>query len=205
MKFYISAANYRHEIEQYELDNLYDENILYMDRYNFTGDINIYASKDFDEDIQDIGLIQATFLDEKMISDEDAGSLARIADAIDVDISRAFEYLIHSDIYKALLCAEHNQLPLHSCYISHFWISPDYRSQGLGTHLLENLDRIYQHMFNTYINCMVVYPKPSSKKEGWKDAEEEIQARKRMIRFFKINGFIALGDSGFYARNYASD
>lgn len=150
---------------------------------------------------QAIGFIRATFLDEELIADEDAGSLAEIADLIDGDITGAFEQLEQDKAYSQSL----SFLPLHSCYISTFFIEPEYRGHGLGTHLLKNLDRIYRHMFNIYINYIVVYPNPYPQEGEWKNEEEKIKATKRMSRFFEKNKFFPLGNSGFYATNYLNE
>jgi len=202
MKFMLNATNSRYEFEEYDPEDSYDENLLGVDRYSFTGGIYIHASDDCDEEMRQIGSIQATFLDEKLISNEQAGPLARIADGIDEDSSKAFLYLEKSSAFHRSCSGGVQSLPFHSCYISTFYIDPVYRSQGLGTHLLKDLSRIYLHLFNVYINCVVVYSKPFCPKEGWRDQNEETYARKRMCEFFEKNGFEKIGDSGFYARNY---
>ena len=204
MKFKISAENSRHDAELYELDILYDENIIGTERYSFDGDVYLHVSDDSEEKIEQIGLIRTTFLDEEMISNECSGSLAENADAIDEDISKAFRFLEQSSVFAQPHKPSRSMLPLHSCYISTFMINTEYRNQGLGTHLVNNLSRIYHHLFNVYVNCVIVYPKPFVPKEC-RDEKIQSQAKEQMIKFFEKNGFVALGDSGFYARNYISE
>lgn len=204
MDYILSATNSRHEIENYELDS-FDENILGIDRYSFDGSIILHLSDDFEVKSRQIGLVRATFFDEYMICRENAGSLAKIADMIDPDTSKAFRALLRSDVHRSQRSPGYRLPPLHSCYISTFWVDPEYRMQGIGTHLLDNLYYIFQHMFSVYINCMVVYPNPATPKGGWKSEFEKTQERERLSWFFEKNEFKALGDSGFYVRCYVSE
>ena len=202
MKFKISATNSRHEIDDYELDSFYDENLLGVDRYSFIGGLYLHITDDYGENIKKIGSLQTTFLDEELISNETTGSLARIADSIDEETSRAFGHLEKSNIFHRPCQGGIQLLPFHSCYIATFYIDSEYRSKGLGSHLLNNLSRIYLHMFNIYVNCVIVYPKPSRPKTGWGHKDEELERRKQMCEFFEKNGFEEIGGSGFYVRNY---
>lgn len=206
MEYYIGASNNRHDeqIQEYDLDYSFDENILGLYRYTFDGTIFVYASKDYYDERHSIGVIRATFLDEELISNDET-TVMRVADAIDIDVSNAFRNLVPHELYKKRFDFGYSMLPPHSCYISTFYIDPEYRGQGLGSHLIEDLNRIYLHMFNTYIRCMVTYPKPNPPEGGWKNEKEKVQAKERLARFFENHGFSALEDSGFYARNYAME
>ena len=199
MKLFLRADNLWHEFNIYDiyefgapLNETLDED--FEQKYTFKG--GVYLN---DENENRVAAVEGLFIDEDMIEYNMEKSMSEIANLINEDVSKAFYYLEKSEIFNSSKSV--NQIfPMHSCYIERFYVKPEYRGKGIGTQLLGELDKICFYMLNTHIHCFVTYPSPYKPDGGWKDDEERIAARQRMIHFFEKDGYVNLNDTGFYAK-----
>lgn len=87
-----------------------------------------------------------------------------------------------------------------------YYIIPQYRNKGIGSYLLNNLDKILNYFLNVNIKCFIIYPNPQVPiNKEWKDIEDKkSEMKKLMEKIIKNAGYKQINKSGYYAINYFS-
>lgn len=118
-----------------------------------------------------------------------------IADRYDQEIYEATEELVNSKIYKD------NDFPGDLLYIARFYVFPEYRKNGIGTFLINNLIKMVEHFDNAEIQFAWAFISPHSytSENKWVELKDNREMTKIMEQLFKKAGYSKIGKRKYYA------
>ncbi len=100
-----------------------------------------------------------------------------------------------------------NYFPAMNCYISTFWVAPEFRKRGIGKYLLRNLEEILEYYTNVQIQAIGIYPRPmavvveNNKYKKEKLENEDCEMQQLMIKLLKSFDYRQIKDSNHYVKD----
>lgn len=171
-------------------------------KYSFNFVMNVFEVDECYEPKNKVAKIEGYIFDEEKC-DEDGIDIVEAADMLYQEIYEAMFALYNSKIYNKEKTDDLNYyFPPYQCYLSRFYVFPEYRKKGLGKYLLVNLSDILDEIFNIGIGFIIAFINPLTldgvKWTEYKDKNNEM--RDYMRQFFINNGYNKHGRSKYYIK-----
>lgn len=169
-----------------EFKNYFSSSISELDKYFFNFTISVlYNTKK-------VAIIEGTIFDNNLI-ENDGEIIDDIADSIDGDVAGAIAML-----YNESDCFVFGEV----CYLDRFYVFPNFRQNGIGSYLLNNMQSVLKFLLNANINSFTTFINPHNYVDKkWICIEDNDDGMKEiMVRFYKKYGFNQICDSGYYAK-----
>jgi len=143
-----------------------------------------------------IALIEGRILHAADITNN-GDNVVSIADRYDQEIYEATEELVNSKIYKD------NDFPGDLLYIARFYVFPEYRKNGIGTFLINNLIKMVEYFDSVEIQFAWAFISPHSytSENKWVELKDNKEMTKVMEKLFKKAGYSKIGKRKYYALN----
>lgn len=171
--------------------NIYDEKQWSLEFY-----IRVIA----EEKEQEVAVIKGILFDENKL-EESGLDIVEAADYIAQDEYDAAYWLSEFEGYKGIEGDdEWIWKGSYSGYIATFYVYEEYRNKGIAKYLFSNIHKLLKYSLNINLRCISIYPQPQNP-EGWNNISDDDMMR-NMIQVIERNGFIKIGNEGYYARTY---
>ncbi len=132
-------------------------------------------------------------------------------EAYDINIIDSAD-TISSDAYNAIVTLKNNNFLLAEvdigcrpliCYLSRFYIYPNYRNNGIATYIHENLQEIFEYVTSDLTSIFIILPCPQepTSDERWQNVKDDIMFEK-MVSLLNKHEFKPIGKEGFYYKSY---
>ena len=206
MEFIIKTMNCRQEDHDLHIEVPFANFIVGINE--FTGSILL-----MDDNGKNIAFMQGLFFNENKLCYVTDG-IVEAADCYSLDAFKAIDKLVKSKPYKQrqVKPAEYGQ---HTLYIERFYVYPEFRNQGYGNWLLQNLDDLVEYYFNVslyFAVTMLVPQEPIGSDDthkdidyfDWKDNDAP-EMNELLKKTFVDAGFKRLGRSDIYALEFSKE
>ena len=181
-----------------------------LEYFDFTESVenNIYEEKEwslnflirvFVEEGQEVAIIKGTLFDENKL--EECGlDIVEAADYIAQDENSASYWLSQFEGYRDDGGDEWIWEDSYSGYIATFYVYEEYRHKGIAKYLFSNIHKLLKYSLNISVRCLCIYPQPQNP-VTWKNISDD-EMMKTIIQVIERNGFVKIGNEGFYAKSY---
>lgn len=166
-----------------DLDRTLIDNLSSEEQYSFFFSINLYDAK------KKVAEIKGSAYNEDINQDSEF-DLAFMADDLHPDAGNAIYSLLDSKMYHKKNCKIVGDTT-YICYLSTFYVYPQYRKRGIAKYLFNNLNDIMKYMLNFNARYYVIIPKPQiPTEEKWIDnPDEDGKMKELMVHVIERAGF----------------
>ena len=173
----------------------YCENFDPVDKYftNFT--VEVFAAGDCRSNIGTIGFLKGTSIESEMCIEEEFGFL-ELCDMASGELLRMAEAIIDADgCVDERICPPDRNI----MYIDKIYIEENCRSFGVGRYLLDNVNDIFNRVFNYRHYVCIVKPFPQIKRGNYVEDLKEATSKQheRLNNFYKRAGYQEVDNTGF--------
>lgn len=191
------SLSFRAYIVRPELEYVREDIVTHIDGMDFDSQyikdffMNIYVTNPDEEEKMQIGSIKGRFFT-LMDFTRFRITLSDVADCRGWDFEAMASAIVGKDgNIKPEIADEDDTI----VYIEDFYINKQFRSCGIGSYIIDNLEDILYYYANTIIDKIIVLPQPRvvNKSKGLQNISEKNKKKdvimKRLVSFYNENGF----------------
>lgn len=180
----------------------YRENLPPDKKYTTGISVEAFTTDDDGAKAADIGFLNALYFEAEELFAEEI-SFPLLCDMISSDACGMAEAVTdkRGKIKPSICNRGHNML-----YIKELFIEEQYRSQGVGRYLLDNIVPLLSHSLNLCTHACTLTPYPQEKGKGGDlhDASNATADLPRLVRFYEKAGYTKLKGSGYMHKKCTS-